>query len=373
MKILTRSLLILLILGGLIYFLVSRLQVEVPVAKAVTGTAVNAVTGTIKVVPSAEIRLKAEIKGRVVEVSAKLGKKFKKGEVLFVLDSTDLEIDLAMKKVQLEAGKERAQAGYTQELDIANLEAEILKISQMQEFGQSSASELERRQRELAKLEIWLEREKINQAETINLLEFQIKQLQGQIQKSRIVAPFNGLVSEILVIPGDIIFAGTPVGRLISHERIVHLTLSEEDFENVQKGLVAVMRFASYPNQTIEGEVTFLAPTADPEQKNRLVFLKTDAPPEMLVTGLTGEAVLIKDQREGATIIPRRSLIGSQVHVVADDRIEIREVRSGYIGLNKAEILEGLEPGEWVALENQSFLRDGQKVRPTALQDQEIN
>ncbi len=364
MKILTRSILVLLILGGVVYFLIGRLQVEVPVAQAVTGTAVDAVTGTIKVIPAVEIRLKTEIQGRVLERPAQLGQSIKKGDLLVALGTADLEISLAMKKIQLDAGLARTKAGYTQKLDIANLEGEILKITEMQEFGQSSASELEKRKRDLEKLEIWLRREKIDRMETLELLEHQIKQLQAQIEKSKIRAPFDGLVTELLVIPGDIIFPGNTVGRLISHNRIVHLTLSEEDFENVEKGQEVTMRFASYPNQPIRGEVTFLAPTADPDQKNRLVFLKADAPPELLVSGLTGEAVLIKARREGTTLVPRRSLIGNRVYVISDNQVEIRKVRSGFVGLNKAEILEGLEPGEWVVLEEQSSLRAGQKVKP---------
>ncbi len=364
MKILTRSILVFLILGGVVYFLIGRLQVEVPVTQAVTGTAVDAVTGIIKVVPSVEIRLKTEIQGRVLETPAKLGQSFKKGDVLVVLGTADLEINLAMKEIQLEAGVARAKAGFTQELDIANLEGEILKIAEMQEFGQSSVSDLEKRKRELGKLEIWLQREKINRTETLELLGHQIMQLQAQIEKSKIRAPFDGLVTELLVIPGDIIFPGNAVGRLISHKRAVHLTLSEEDFENVEKGLEATMRFASYPNLPIRGEVNFLAPTADPDQKNRLVFLEADAPPELLVSGLTGEAILIKARREGAILIPRRGLIGNRVYVISDNQVEIRKVRSGFAGLNKAEILEGLEPGEWVVLEDQSSLRAGQKVKP---------
>ena len=102
---------------------------------------------------------------------------------------------------------------------------------------------------------------------------------------SRIRAPFDGLVTQILVIPGDIIFPGNAVGRLISNDRVVHLTLSEEDFDNVRTGQEVTLRFASYPGRTFQGEVTFIAPTADPDKKNRLVFSKGKPLAVLLSTG----------------------------------------------------------------------------------------
>jgi len=94
--------------------------------------------------------------------------------------------------------------------------------------------------------------------------------------------------------------------------------------------------------------------------------VSVEADPATLVPGLTGEGYLIKAQREDVVLIPRRALIGHRVYVVNDGVVEMRDVRPGFLSLNRAEIVEGIEPGDLVVLEGQDRLRPGQSVKVLA-------
>ncbi len=93
-----------------------------------------------------------------------------------------------------------------------------------------------------------------------------------------------------------------------------------------------------------------------------MLTVDVDAAREVLVPGLTGEGYLIKNQRENAVRVPRRALVGNRVYVVENGKIDVRTVQAGFLSLNLAEILEGVEAGEQVVLEGQDLLRDGQSV-----------
>ncbi len=337
---------------------------EVQVAKAAKGVAVDAVAGTVKVFASADAQIKTEVPGRVREIPVKSGDEVKKGDLLCALESTDVEIQLSQLRIRLKAARDRFALGHTQTRDIASLKEEIEKIRQQIAYGAASEDQLEKRQRELEKLQIWLAREQIDQQESNGLLQAQIRQLENKLERMELRAPFDGKIVEIYHFKGDWLYAGNAVCRLIAPGRAVRMTLSEEDFAGVARGQTARIRLAGASAQTLTGTVDFISPVADADKKTRDLTLKVDAEPDNLVPGVTGEAVLEKAQREETLIIPRRALIGRKVYVAAEGRVREREVKPGFISLNKAEILEGLAPGDLVILDEQGLLSPGDPVKP---------
>ena len=81
---------------------------------------------------------------------------------------------------------------------------------------------------------------------------------------------------------------------------------------------------------------------------------------------MTGQAVVIKAERANAITVPRRALMGNYVAVVVADRVELRKVESGFVGLEVAEILSGVAVGEAVIVDRPHIYRDGESVQPVA-------
>ncbi len=342
----------------------ARFRTEVPVAQAAVGPAIDAVTGTVKVFADLDVRIKAEGNGRLVEMAVEIGDIVKKGDLLCRLDSEELEMQLKQRRIQLKGAQERLQLPYRESLDIINIKEDIQRLKQQVEYGGASLAELERRSRDLERAEAALRYEEIQREESVNLLAAQVEALEAGIERMIIKAPFDGEVVEILKFPGDYIWAGNEVLRLVSEGRWIELMLAEEAFYGVTVGQKARMSLAGLPGQTIPARVTGMSSVADADRKTRAVFLDAEVSDEQLAPGFTGEALLVKAERSEATIVPRRALIGNRVYVVEDGRVDIREVKAGFLSLNKAEILEGVAPGELVILEGQSLLRKGDRVTP---------
>ncbi len=339
-------------------------RVVVPVAPAVRGTAVDAVTGTVKIIASLDLHIKTEVAARIREEPVQIGQMVKKGDVLAVLESTDLELTLAQRRIQLEAARQRAGLPYLQDADVAGLLSDVEALQLSANQGLTSQADLDRRLRELEKARTALSLEKIGRQEAVALLEQQVKQLEYHLSRMILRAPFDGQVLELLAFPGDWLWTGNAVVRLATVDRLVEMTLSEEDSFGVAAGQIATLHLASLPDQPFAASVAFLAPSAEAESKTRKVFLQVNAGAPTLAPGLTGEAVLVKAQRENTVIVPRRALIGDKLYVVRSAKVEVRRVQPGFLSLNKAEIRSGLEPGEMVALENQMILQSGDTIRP---------
>ena len=347
-----------------LFWLAGRnLRMEVLVEPAVEGTAVNAVTGTVEVLANMDIRVKAKRPGQLVRNVIAAGERVHEGDLVGLQDSTELDLQIEHVRIRLEAAEERAQLESINKIDLESLDAEIEGLRLAVELKQAPLSRLENSLRERRKKEIWWKLDEIQIRENVKVLRNQLEQMLLQKEQLSTTAPFTGTIVEINAFTGDQVNPGQNLVRLVSEGRYVLMELTEEDYFGVEDGQSVTLRLAGYPDRTFAGTVQRMAGVADSNTKTRNVFVQVHAEDDVLVPGMTGEGFLVKDQRAGAILIPRRALVGSFVYVVAGGRVEQRRVRTGYMGLLQAEILEGVAAGDDVVVEDQNLLKPGDRVR----------
>jgi RND family efflux transporter MFP subunit len=353
----------LLLLAGGVYWWMTGRETEVIVAEATRGTAVDAVTGTVEILAAADLWVRTEREGELVEVPVRIGDVVKKGDLIARQQSDQLDIQLEMESARLKAAKARLEVPLQSNFDLEAREKDLEALQLQVEMGQTSRSRLDDLELEVRKVRARLQEETIAREEAAGVLAARVKDLQYQRDQMVQLAPIGGEVVEIIGIIGNQLNGRQNVVRIVSDDRIVEMELNEEDYGGVEIGDPVTVRLASYPNREFKAEVSNFFATANSNEKTRKLFLKVDAENRVLVPGLTGEGLLIKDERANTVVIPRRALVGNRVYVVVDGEIEIRKVTTGFLALNRAEILEGVQPGEQVVLENQDLLSDGQSVK----------
>jgi len=360
-KLVFKILSVLLVLTLALWLALSYSRADALVGKAVRGTASDAVTGSAKVYANADIKVKTEVEGRIAEIPVDLGKAVKKGDAIMVLASDELNGEIRANVVQLKAAREKLRLPLPEETDLANLQDQLDRLKKQVEFGQASKADLEKGQRDLDKLQTTIAYRKIERDEQAALFEATVARLQARLARMTVKCPMDGTVIEQYKWPGDYVWTGNEIFRVASTGRWIELTLAEEDCAGVEAGQKAVVRLASYPDTTFNGTVTGLAAFSNSDNKTRAVFLSVDAPDAVLVPGLTGEGVLTRSEHANSVLVPRRALFGDRVYVVKNGRIDIRKVKTGFVGLDAAEIVSGVTAGETVVLEGQRALRRGEK------------
>lgn len=352
---------LLLILVG-IYFFNRQFTMTALVAPATTGQAVNAVTGTVEVWAYADLHVKAQSRGQIIETPVMAGDEVKAGDLIAVQESDQLDLQLEQVEIRLEAARARDALESTHRIDLESLDEQIAGVQLAVELKQAPVSQLENLRRERRKKEVQWKMEEIALRETRRLLENQHAQLTLQKEQMSTPAPFDGTIAAINAFKGDLVNSGQNLVRLVSKGRYVLMELTEEDYFGVEDGQPVTLRLASYPDRTFAGTVTRLEDVANSGSKTRNVIVNVEAPESVLVPGLTGEGYLVKDERAGAVLIPRRALIGNLVYVVKDGVVEVRRVQPGFLGLNQAEIVEGIEAGDQVIVEDQNLFKPGDRV-----------
>jgi RND family efflux transporter MFP subunit len=337
-----------------------------PVAKVVRvarGPAVDAVPGSVIVDAEYQMDLKSEVGGRIVKSALDDGKHVKEGEFLVQLDTGDIKLEIDKIQSDYDALKSRIAVGSQIALELDNARGDLANSERLLKLGTMAESDLEKQRRSVQQIEQQLKLEQVQNKNSIDTYENTLKTNSRELEKMTIKAPFDGVVSQVLARPGDLIDKGAPIATVIATGRTVVARISEENFAGIHIGQKAVVRFLTYGDDTYPATVDKILPTADPATQRYEVFLKTDLPLDRLVPGLTGEASITVGEHDNALIVPRRALVGNNLYIVKNGRVQVSQVSVGYVGLNEAEILQGIAEGDEVIVEELDSFYHGERVR----------
>jgi RND family efflux transporter MFP subunit len=354
------------VLAAIAIGVVMYLRPTAKVETVISGEAVDAKPGSVTVKVEYSMDMKSEVAGRVLKEGYKLetGMHVKEGDVLVHLDTGDIEIEIGQVQNTYEASKQKIAVGSAATFTLESAQSDFINTERLTKMGQISDSDYQKARRAVETIKQQLALEKVMNEENLKTDENTLKTKQRQMEKMTITAPFEGVVSEVIAHPGDLISSGSVIVTLIPTTRLVQAKISEEDFAGIKTGEKATVIFLPYGEFLFNGTVKKIEPTADPETQRHLVDLEiTDIDPAKLIPGITGEVTVVVGARHAEAIIPRRALFNESVYVVKDGVVELRKVKTGFLWLRGAEILDGLKPGDQVIVEDLESFRDGDRVR----------
>jgi len=183
-----------------------------------------------------------------------------------------------------------------------------------------------------------------------------------------ITAPFDAVVVEKMVSPGDLAAPGRPLVRVASLSgRRIEAAPGEEQASALSPGDVLEVEIAG---RAVNGKVAEIVGAVDPSTRRRTV--RVDLPSEALAKG--GEPAIGSFARlvlPGAAaprlFVPARAVIARGGLEIAwavgpDGRVELRYVRTGARAGDTVEVRSGLEAGERVVVDPPADLEAGTRV-----------
>jgi RND family efflux transporter MFP subunit len=299
--------------------------------------------GTLEAVNDPKIG--AEIAGKIVKVTVRAGESVARSQLLAQIDPTD-------------AGHQAS----ADNAEIARLEALLAQ----QERVLARQSELVQKN--------FISRNALDEATTQrDALKSQLATAQARaglsrnnVDKTRVVAPFAGVIEEQMVAAGDYVKLGDPLFRLVSNDRLrAHLPFPESAAPRLKVGMPVRLSSPLSPGEAIAAVVEDIRPTVGETNRAIDVIARVDNP-GALKAGGSVDAAVVTGRREQAVVVPEQAVVlrpaGKVVYLIAEGkaRQQIVEVGSKQRGL--IEITGGLHGGETVALDGAGFLTDGAAV-----------
>lgn len=181
---------------------------------------------------------------------------------------------------------------------------------------------------------------------------------QAAVAQAGVTAPFDGVITQAAVRPGDIVAEGDLAFRLDDLSRLlVDTQVSEIDINRIQPGLPARLTFDSIPGRSYQGRVVEAARSG--AQNGSIVSFSVmvellDAD-EQVRPGMSVEVSFILEEIEDALLAPARALrmLDGQrvVYVLRDGKPLPVAVSIGAVADHMAQVLSGdLKAGDLIVL-----------------------
>lgn len=242
-----------------------KMQVVVIPSKAQIIDQVLIANGQAK--PYQETTLKAEIIAVVDKILVKEGASVKKGQELIAFKLSD-------KMARLKEA----------ETKVTDEQTTLDAMTNLHPHGFSAKTKYFETKAELAKAKA-------------KLLGMKI-----ELSKTKIVAPFDGIISEISIEPNDYLKAADKVGYIINNSPlIIDVGIPQKNISQLQVANSAMIKLAT--GHTLLGQVTFISPIADPN--TRMFKVEITAPnSQNLRSGVSAEALIATNKIKAHFISP---------------------------------------------------------------------
>jgi RND family efflux transporter MFP subunit len=315
-------------------------------------------TGTLEARTSAIVGPK--IGGLIARITADEGDEVRAGQVLFELEDSDLQEQVAMAESEVDAAiatqarLEAAWRGAEAVLDQATTNHE--RVAALTARNGASRQDLDKAVEALAVAQAGLseagaaitEGEKRREAAERSL-EYQ----RARLRDATISAPFDGLIVQRVRDVGDVVTPAASVFQIISTDEMwVSAWVDETELARLHGGENAHVVFRSEPGREYPGTVARVGREVDRETREVLVDVHVEQLPPNWAAGQRAEVYILVDRRDAVVVLPARLLLikddQAGVMVAQEGRAHWRPIAVGLRGRDVVEVTEGLSAGDVV-------------------------
>jgi RND family efflux transporter MFP subunit len=297
-----------------------------------------------RLVPNREVTLSAEIGGIIESYKADVGDSVIAEQALLNIDQTDYL--LALKEA--EASLAVARAG----LEALENAFERSKSLLPQKVITEEAFE---------KIEAECRSARASVARSEVLVEISTERL----NKTKIKAPFDGLISARMIETGQTVGAGEDLMTLSDLNPMrVKVYLTEADYADLDPDDPVSISIDAYPGSVLIGNIDRIGIKADARTNTFDIEILVDNPDLILKAGMTARARITTSVIHDAILIPQSTVLYRQevMEVFVADRSQRAEARQVLLGRSKGSmvrVLSGLNPGDRLVITGGQYLENG--------------
>lgn len=186
-------------------------------------------------------------------------------------------------------------------------------------------------------------------------------------EKMKLVAPFDGTVGQRKVNVGDFVNPGQGVVTLTDTVNLrIEYNVPEQYLSALSIGQSVQITTSAYPNQIFKGNIAYISPTVNPENRTLAVYATLNPETIRLASGLFVDVQQIINQSKSIFVVPARSLVpvleGNQVYKIVDGKAVSVDVQIGRRYQDMVEITKGLTAQDIIITDGQVKLTRGQSV-----------
>jgi len=312
-----------------------------------------------------ESTIYALVYGYVAAWKVDIGDRVRKGQVMAIIDTPELDAQLAAAQAQLHSA--RAQ------VKVREAEAEFATTT-YERWRDSPKGVVSDQEREAKKADYDSAIARLNAARAeVALNQAQVDNISAIAEFKHVTAPFDGVVVERRVDIGNLVTAGstaatTPLYR-VAQDRPIRIFVDvpqSASSELLRAGVPVQVRTGGLPGQVVSGTVTRTSEAINPQARTLKVEVDLPNRERLLIPGMYVDVGFSANEAH-LPQVPAAALVfragGPQVALIdSEGRIRFRNVTIARDQGAVVELGSGVSPGDRVALNVSSLIADGEQV-----------
>lgn len=356
----------------------------------------NEFAGSVKAFEQANVISKTP--GKVKEIFVKVGDKVKKGDILFTLDDVNLRAQLAQAEAGLTSASvslDKARgSGYSQtllqsqtEFDQATTGYNDVKANYERTKALYDSGAVSKKEFDSIKTSLDQATERLNSAkenldlytkssgpQNVEIAKAQYQQsaanvelYKSQLNDLTVRADIAGTITEKNINIGEGASSSSPAFVISNTDDIkVDINIPENLLDKFQKGQKIDVSVQSITNP-LKAEVDIVHPSIDSTTKNYKVELNLLDKPGGLKPGMLAKVNIEVEKKDNVLTLPNKAIVTENginyIYSVKNNKIVKTPSKVGLSNDTTCEIQEGINAGDDIVLEGQSFLTEGQSVK----------
>jgi len=303
--------------------------------------------------------------GYITKRLVDIGSRVKVGDLLVEVTAPELDHQIAQAEATL------AQANAT--LAQTEVNRELARVTADRSTTLAPQGAASRQQADNDRLAYRAQQQAaVAQEATVKAQQAQLMVLRQQKIYQRVVAPFDGVVTQRNIDVGSLVQAdaggGTPLFAMV-HSAVIRIQLyvPQDQSFGLTPGAGAAVRVPEIPGRTFPGMVTRIADALQPGTRTLLTEIDVSNDDGTLRPGIYCTVELKIPRRTPSLIVPSPAIIfnhaGLQVAVVEDGTVHLRKIEVVRDLGTEVEASDGVAAGQKVILNPKVGLTDGSRVR----------
>lgn len=282
------------------------------------------------------------------------------------------EIPGLLKKIHVSEGQKVTQGTLLAEISDGGLRDQLEQLKLQLKLAKTT---FERQQR-LWKQKIGSEIQFLQAKTNYLSIEKSVSQMKDQVAKTKITAPFDGVIDHIVADRGSNLTPGmTPIIRIINLDQMkVAAEIPEIHLPNIHTNTSALVSVPVLGTQ-YEERVSVVGNFINPNNRSFRVEISLDNKEQMLKPNMTALIEVNDYNNPKAVLVSIKNILENQAgasyvyKLVEEDaaqntyRVEKTFVKLGKSSNNKVEILSGLQAGDRIVEDGIRLVKDQQLVK----------
>lgn len=286
--------------------------------------------------PVKEAFISPETNGQIKEIYVEAGDKVKKGKLLAKLNTSITENTIDEVKTSLEL-----------------------------------ATTLFKKQKQLWEKEIGSEIQYLEAKNRKESLESKLETLRSQLEMAIIRSPIDGIVDEVFQKEGELAMPGVQLMQIVNLSTIyINVDVAETYLPTIDKNDIVVLRFPTYPGETIEAPIYRIGNVIEPDNRTFTVQLKIENENEKFKPNMIALIKINDYSSDSSIVVPslivKEDLVGKYLYVAQREAkglvAEKKYVETGKSYNDETVITKGVLPGNSVIVKGHSQVSNGSEI-----------